>query len=288
MTSNISFIYFDLGDTLVHVRPERQTETVKRIAEARGQTLNTKRRMRQALAEYKAACDAEWATRFDDILNVRSHADERAYWPSYFAAVLKHLEIASPDKDLIDLLAQRQADPESFVCVDGAQATLDRLAHAGIELGVISNSFPSAERILEHRNLSHWFNKHHLVLSHEVLYAKPTLEIYQHAIDLARRPADQIMFVDDRLEFVRGAALAGLVAVLFDPREHYQSNEWAGITIRRLAKLIKLAGNGSDSTRPGRRQSASRYVATAVNELYNVPRYMMAALQRTYRRLNQI
>jgi HAD superfamily hydrolase (TIGR01509 family) len=285
MNPNIGFIYFDLGDTLVHIRPELQVDSIKRIATARGQTLDSKRQVAWAMAEYKAACNAEWATRFDDILNVRTDADERAYWPDYFAAVLMRMGIASPDQELISLLAARQADPESFAPVVGAKATLERLAHAGIKLGIISNSFPSAEKILDHLDLSQWFKKH-LVLSHELLYAKPSPEIYQHAIQLAQQPAAQIMFVDDRPRFVHGADRADLYAVLFDPTGQYQ-HEWHGQTIRQLAKLTRLVGIEPDHTRRGKKRSVGQYSANVSDHFCTILQTALVAIRGVFGRWKQ-
>jgi putative hydrolase of the HAD superfamily len=44
---------------------------------------------------------------------------------------------------------------------------------------------------------------------------KPDAAIYQRAIDIVGRPAERILFIDDRPENVAGAAAAGLVAVRF-------------------------------------------------------------------------
>jgi putative hydrolase of the HAD superfamily len=45
---------------------------------------------------------------------------------------------------------------------------------------------------------------------------KPGMEIYQRALDILGRPAQRILFVDDREENVAGAAQAGMRAIRFD------------------------------------------------------------------------
>lgn len=53
------------------------------------------------------------------------------------------------------------------------------------------------------------------VLSYEAGSMKPDRGIYRAAVEQAGVPAEQVFFVDDRIENVEGARLAGMDAVLF-------------------------------------------------------------------------
>jgi putative hydrolase of the HAD superfamily len=48
---------------------------------------------------------------------------------------------------------------------------------------------------------------------------KPELAIYLRALDILGRPAERILFIDDRVENVAGAAAAGIKAIRFEGAE---------------------------------------------------------------------
>lgn len=48
---------------------------------------------------------------------------------------------------------------------------------------------------------------------------KPDLEIFQRALDILGRPAERILFIDDRAENAAGAAQAGMQAIQFKSNE---------------------------------------------------------------------
>jgi FMN phosphatase YigB (HAD superfamily) len=180
---NVRFIFFDLGGTLVHIKPNLQVDTVKRIACACGQTLIDKRQIDQAIISYEAACSAEWETRFTDILKVRTEADEREYWPGFVRSVLRRLGVASPEAELVELLAKRSADSKSFTRFSDTLFILKRLKNCyGFKLGIISNAFPSAEKVLDELELTPLFNLR--VLSHKLSCVKPSSQIYLDAAGL--------------------------------------------------------------------------------------------------------
>jgi HAD superfamily hydrolase (TIGR01509 family) len=58
------------------------------------------------------------------------------------------------------------------------------------------------------------------VLSHEIRAAKPEAKIFEAAIEMANVPAQEIFFVDDRIENVNGARAVGLDAVQFTAAGH--------------------------------------------------------------------
>ena len=90
-----------------------------------------------------------------------------------------------------------------------------QLAAVGFPMGILSNTCSA-----------HWeqvFNKHAFlrqnfgdyVLSYESKSMKPDPKIYADAIKVASLPADEIFFIDDKPENVKGAIAAGIDAVLY-------------------------------------------------------------------------
>jgi len=72
-------------------------------------------------------------------------------------------------------------------------------------LGIISNSFPSAERILCRLNLTHRFS--YIVLSHQVHAAKPERRTRLTALYPSVHP--QVLLADNHEPMVRGAEIMG-------------------------------------------------------------------------------
>jgi HAD superfamily hydrolase (TIGR01509 family) len=48
---------------------------------------------------------------------------------------------------------------------------------------------------------------------------KPEPAIYRRALDILGRPAERILFIDDRAENVAGAAAVGIKAIRFESAE---------------------------------------------------------------------
>ncbi|MGC8947198.1 MAG: HAD family hydrolase, partial [Anaerolineae bacterium] len=111
-------------------------------------------------------------------------------------------------------------DPRSFVLFPEVKEVLGALRRAGVELGIVSNSFPSAERILQHLKLMRYFSR--IIWSHRCGYAKPEKEIFDAAFRCVRGTQTQVLFIDDRPEFVKKAMQAGVELALWINRNGYE------------------------------------------------------------------
>ena len=119
------------------------------------------------------------------------------------------------------------------MCFGDVVDVLQRLQHAGIGIGLISNAFPSAKCILDCLRLTHWFDP--LVLSYEYPWAKPDRRIYEFALKKARlSTSEHALFIDDRDKFVRGAVEMGMRGLWID-RERGCKN-----TANKICCLIEL------------------------------------------------
>lgn len=109
---------------------------------------------------------------------------------------------------------------------------ISQLRSANFPMGILSNTceahwnfvcnkFPTIQKYFPNR-----------VLSYEQKSMKPDGGIYEAAIELAKLPAEQIFFVDDRQENVRGALDQGMDAKLFtSPSELYHQLTSRGVEI---------------------------------------------------------
>jgi putative hydrolase of the HAD superfamily len=102
---------------------------------------------------------------------------------------------------------------------DGAMGILEEIAASEKCLvGALNNEARETNDFrFEHFGLRRFFN---VTLSSCYLgLRKPYAAIFQRALEILGRPAERILFIDDRAENVSGAAAAGMRAILFSGAE---------------------------------------------------------------------
>lgn len=262
MSNRIKVVFFDLGNTLVEIMADVLDAILivffRLYQEKQGISIKlTKKQLRDL---FHAAHDAEWDSRVNQNFQwVQTSEDEYRYWFHFFACVLNRLGITplycylldesdevcpdykiidkarkyfSEEARLVDLLAHKQADPRSFHCFSEVTLTLTRLLDYNIDLGIISNAFPSASQILDFHKLAPMFK--YWILSYELQWAKPDPLIYRHAIEVAGVQSSETLFVDDRPDFV-SAAQEQMISYLID-----RSNKHPGWKQGRISSLDNL------------------------------------------------
>ena len=139
----IRTVFFDLGDTLVEIRPDVYADSAQEISSANGRVVES--------SDFRRAIKDEWAFRNgEDIGWVTTEESEQHYWQRFYHNVLRRLKVNASLPSLLDLLSQRAADPHSFTCFDDVAGVLEALQQRNVGIGLISNSFPSARRILDY------------------------------------------------------------------------------------------------------------------------------------------
>ena len=210
-TSQPRALFLDLGDTLVHISPEKLEEAVDKIFKAHGCRIKP--------PFFDLIIKRGWNLRKSDkdkqaILGFNDHSSEIEYLVSFFIGLLRDsLGIEQPDPELVYWLAGWYSDPKSYACFDGVTDTLQKLKDRGIILGVISNAFPYADKIIEELQLRPLFE--YVILSYELGAAKPDPMIYEIAAKKAGCLPEEIVFVDDRKHFLPPAREIGMQAYWF-------------------------------------------------------------------------
>jgi putative hydrolase of the HAD superfamily len=123
----------------------------------------------------------------------------------------------SRDEFFAFLLAQ------SLPLPDGALGILGEVAASGkFLLGTLNNEpRETNEYRFERYGLRNFFR---VALSSCYLgLRKPDAAIFRRALDILGRPAERILFIDDRLKNVAGAEAAGMKAILFESAEGLRS-----------------------------------------------------------------
>ena len=237
MKPKIQAVFFDLGDTLVHISFATLARICQKISDIRGVPLSSD--------DYTRVFKDEWANRSDQSqtssvkdIKTRAGEKERQYWQNFFESLLPSLGISLGQLELIEWLVDIYTDPRSFTCFNDVHSVLSELKNKGLMLGLISNAFPSADMILDHLNLRQYFK--YIFLSFELPYAKPESRIYQFAAEKTNIPIENIIFVDDRWSFVKGAQEANMNAWLIERAPNESSIFYTKSLVNKIKNLKEL------------------------------------------------
>jgi HAD superfamily hydrolase (TIGR01509 family) len=210
----IKMVYWDFGGTMVDISPAVKERAVRKINMTYHRDID--------LQKFNQAIRVEWGRREHResnaaIKSVNNDTKEKAYWIEFYTCVLKNLGIRVKGGQIVKWLATMQANPKSFERLPFIDETLALLVQTNIQIGIISNAFPSAKRILKDKGLSERFDEQHIIWSYEYNSVKPERDIYQEGIIRAGVKPYEILFIDDRKSFVEGAAEHGMkVAIIND------------------------------------------------------------------------
>jgi putative hydrolase of the HAD superfamily len=191
------FIYFDMGNVLLHFSHERQAEQVARLTGLRADDVFELfyRGYRDSgglhwAAECGTASPGEFYAQFCSATQTRP---DRAAFES------ASNDIFWPNRSIVPLIAQ--------------------LHCAGFRLGVLSNTSQAHwEFVCRRYRVMQVFQV--LALSFEIGAMKPDERIYAAASKLAGVSPQEIFFTDDRPENVAAARQAGWDAVVFKSTSH--------------------------------------------------------------------
>lgn len=228
-------VFFDVGETLVHVDPS--------FADLFGKVLAGAGHARSH--EDVLDASAHVYTRFseaarDELRWTTSPARSREFWASVYERMLDALGV--PDDDgLASTLHREFTRLENYALFDDVRPTLDVLRGAGLVLGIVSNF----EAWLEE-----WFGVHDLVETFPVRVIsgiegieKPDERIYRRALERAGVEAEESAYVGDNPEFdVDPPAALGMFPVLVDRRNRFPDHTGARVTdLRDLPAALGVA-----------------------------------------------
>lgn len=212
----IEFVFFDLGNVLVHFDPHRGCRNVSQWAGVSPQEV------------YAAVWESGLEERFE----------QGMVTPCEFAAaVVAHLDIPRARIDeahqpLLDHLSDMfTPDPHILPVIDELQALR-------LRLGILSNTCFAHWDFIRRQQWPGTLGWSEIdVLSYEVGVMKPASSIYSHAAEQAGADPAAIFFTDDREENVEAALQAGWRAFPYrDPQKLRQDLRRCGVAIEMLAR----------------------------------------------------
>jgi len=143
-------------------------------------------------------------------------------WRAYFHFVLDRVGVASAHHEsIIDALWETHRRVGLWTtAIDGAVRVVDRIRHAGLKVGVVSNAEGQVARDLDRAGFEGRFDT--VVDSHLVGVEKPDPRIFHIALERMGSDADSVVFVGDVPAVdVEGARAAGIPAILLDRHDLY-------------------------------------------------------------------
>ena len=228
-------VFFDVGETLVHVDPSfaelfvtvlagaGHERTVEEVREASGHVYD---RFSEAARDRSL-----WTT---------SPERSRAFWLSVYERMLGELQISDHD-GLTPTLHAEFTRMENYALFDDVRPAVASLDAAGLVLGIVSNF----EAWLEE-----WFGVHDLVETFPVRVIsgiegieKPDERIYRLALERVGVGAAESVYVGDNPEFdVDPPTALGMFAVLVDRRGRFPDHPGTRITdLRQLPDVLEAA-----------------------------------------------
>jgi putative hydrolase of the HAD superfamily len=221
-------VFFDVGETLVHVDPSFVDLFVTVLAGA------GHRRAQEDVREASAHVYARFSEAArDGSMWTTSPERSREFWTSVYDRMLEELGVADTD-GLAATLYREFTRIENYVLFDDVHPTIDALRARGLLLGIVSNF----EAWLED-----WFGIHELIETFPVRVIsgiegieKPDRRIFLLALERAGVDAAESAYVGDNPEFdVDPPAALGMFPVLVDRRDRFPDH--AGARIRDLRDL---------------------------------------------------
>jgi len=220
-------VFFDAGDTLIdfHSTGVRVTDIVFGRT---GQVIAAD----QAEAYFAAAFHHALGGSRNGLLWVTDTAAERRYWEQYYHGWLAAAGV-EPTRALIDELVEDTIQVDIYAPFADAVPALEALKDEGVRLVLISNAFPSMQRIMQHLDLERHFDT--CLYSCAVGYEKPQAEIFDLALRAVALPASATCFVDDVPGHIEAAMSLGIRGFLIDRGDRHRRSP-----LPRLASLDEL------------------------------------------------
>jgi putative hydrolase of the HAD superfamily len=131
-------------------------------------------------------------------------------------------------------------DDEKFAFFDDTFTVIPKLFER-FTLGIISNTWPSLDRVFRNRRLRHYFDT--FVMSSVLGVYKPHVKMYTTALEELQLAPEETIFVDDSVENLEGAATLGMQAILIDRyNRHTTETPYPRLTpLHDLAELLNIS-----------------------------------------------
>lgn len=232
MTEEIDAVMFDLGGTLIELRPSKDV-VFRKVLKQHGFHVQIEK-VTEAIRKAEREFDAESAN-LDGV-------NEDLFWDKFDSYVLERLGYDGDGKKFAKDVSREFEEivpkVENWVEYPDVRPLLKDLQAKGFKLCLISNATDLARSVMDNLGLSRFFDP--IVISSEVGSRKPDKRIFDIAMDGAKVAPNRSVYVGDKLEVdVVGAKKAGMNAILIDRLGIYQDVHCLRIeSLRELRRFL--------------------------------------------------
>lgn len=200
----ISFIWFDLGYTLVYRRRE---EIYQKVLEEIG----IKRSLHEIEKAYHLT-DKLFMREYPGILG----KEPAAFMPWYLGVLNYYLNLRVNLYEVSYRIDQCEKNfPQKWIAFDHVHHVLRELKGRSFRLGIISNWDHTARKVIEANGLAPYFEQ--IIISAEVGYEKPDPQIFQLAMEKAGVTAEECLYIGDNYyDDVMGCNQVGMESFLIN------------------------------------------------------------------------
>ena len=169
------------------------------------------------------------------------------WWEALFTsydAFYNHNGINKADrKELNRLFKEYILNDKNYALYKDAKEVLQKCKFMGYENYILSNNFPELPTIVEKLELSEYIRDY--IVSSNVGFEKPRIELFQYALHIAQYPDVCYMIGDNPIADIQGGKNAGMTTILV----HRGKNNQADYSCDNLGELLAIiAGTAGTST----------------------------------------
>ena len=197
-------IFFDVGYTLDMPASGDWMFTNRFLAEA-GERL--KERSGQAIESAREA-GLRFLAENHLVTTVEAETDQ---FYRYYTLISRELDLGLSGEQRREIARDRACNMENYIPYPGIRDVLEKLSRE-YRLGVISDTWPSVDRQLEHLGISRYFSFR--TYSCYVGVFKPDRRMYLDALGKSGVSAEETVFIDDSVRNLDGAAALGIFPIL--------------------------------------------------------------------------
>ena len=171
------------------------------------------------------------------ILLVESEEHEFSMFKEFYEIVLSEIKYPSINNEIIELLARDNVyNDEKFLFFDDVEPSLMKLKEKYL-LGVVSDTWPSLERVFINKNLKQYFST--FIISSVYGSYKAEKKLFKIAIEELDIKPQEAIFVDDSESNLVAAEEFGMIPILIDRYDTKDLNSRYPI-IRSLNELLDI------------------------------------------------
>jgi len=208
----IKGIFFDLGWTIFRPVNDNWFINQKMLEFTSMQTIESLPLEKRNAAFNKAL------KYLDDNHLLFSEEEEIEQFAEFYKIIADELpELGIPVEQAAEIAEFKVADTSNFIFYDKAKETVLKLKEK-YKIGIISDTWPSAERILKSGGMDNLFDTK--TYSCNLGTWKPNEKMYFHALEQMGLPPEQTVFVDDWEPNLDGAAVCGIYGILIKSRDN--------------------------------------------------------------------